>query len=72
MMTITPQNYAQKYRLKATQVAYEHCITEVSYRRQMLSTENKTKPSPQTCRISQLLDFIREQGLEPPPPNFFD
>lgn len=69
---MTPQEYAQKHNLRPIAVAYEHCISENAYRRQMLATENKTKPAATTCRISQLLDFIREQGLEPPQPVFFD
>ncbi|ABA24966.1 hypothetical protein Ava_B0255 (plasmid) [Trichormus variabilis ATCC 29413] len=69
---MTPQEYAQKYNLKATTVAHEHCISENAYRRQILSTKNKNRPAATTCRISQLLNFIREHGLEPPNPIFFD
>lgn len=69
---MTPQEYAQKYNLKAIAAAYEHCLTENAYRRQFLTTKNKRSPSATTCRVSQLLDFIREQGLEPPQPIFFD
>ena len=68
----TPQEYASKYKLRPMTVAHEHCITENAYRRQMLATAKKTTPSPTTCRVSQLLDFIREMGLEPPQPIFFD
>jgi hypothetical protein len=69
---MTPQEYETKYNLKPIAVAYEHCMTEVGYRRQKLTTHNKTNPSAMACRISQLLDFIREQGQEPPHPIFFD
>jgi hypothetical protein len=69
---MTPQEYASKHKLKPTVVAYEHCISENGYRKQTLLSENKTNPSPMACRISQLLDYIRELGYEPPPPIFFD
>ena len=69
---MTPREYAEKYNLRPVQVAYEHCITEVGYRKQCLATKNKTKPSAQTCRISQLLDYIKDLGHEPPQPIFFD
>ena len=69
---MTPQEYEAKYKLKPIVVAFEHCMSETGYRRQKLATENRTKPSAMACRISQLLDFIRESGLEPPKPNFFD
>ncbi|MBW4566023.1 MAG: hypothetical protein KME32_34090 [Mojavia pulchra JT2-VF2] len=69
---MTPQEYAEKYKIRPIVAAYEHCITENAYRKQALSTKNRANPSATTCRISQLLDFIREQGLEPPKPNFFD
>lgn len=69
---MTPQEYETKYKLKPIAVAYEHCMTEVGYRRQKLATKNKTSPSAMACRISQLLDFIREKGIEPPQPIFFD
>lgn len=68
----TPQEYAQKYKLKPMAVAHELCITENAYRRYLLATAKKTNPSATTCRISQLLDFIRELGHEPPKPIFFD
>lgn len=69
---MTPQEYAEKYRLRPMVVAHEHCLTENGYRKQTLSTKNKRNPSATACRIAQLLDFIREQGLEPPQPIFFD
>jgi hypothetical protein len=69
---MTPQEYAIKYKLKPIAAAYEHCISENAYRKQSLATANKTNPSATTCRISQLLDFIRETGNEPPQPIFFD
>lgn len=69
---MTPQEYALKHKLKPIVAAYEHCISENAYRKQTLATENRTKPSATTCRISQLLDFIRQTGHEPPQPIFFD
>lgn len=69
---MTPKEYAEKYNLRPLATAYEHCLTENSYRRQLLTTKNKRNPSATVCRVSQLLDFIREQGLEPPQPIFFD
>lgn len=67
---MTPQEYEAKYKLKPNAVAYEHCMSETGYRKQKLATDNKTNPSAMACRISQLLDFIRENGQEPPKPLF--
>lgn len=69
---MTPQEYAEKYKFPISKVVYEHCITENAYRRYTLSTKNKSNPSPITCRVTQLLTFIRENGLEPPIPIFFE
>jgi hypothetical protein len=70
---MTPAEYAEKYRLKPIQAAYEIGMAEGSYRKQ-LSSSKKThrNPSAIACRTAQLLDFIRQAGLEPPPPVFFD
>ena len=70
---MTPVEYAQKYSLKPIKAAYDLCMTECTFRRLTLTTKNRIKnPSASSCRVAQLLDFIREQGLEPPEPNFFD
>ncbi len=33
---------------------------------------NRRKPGDIVCRTVQLLDFLKAQGLEPPPPLKFD
>lgn len=69
---MTPAKYAQKHNLKPTVAAYELAMTENGFRKQGLATKNRRSPSAQSCRIAQLLDFIKEAGLEPPAPYFFD
>lgn len=61
-----PLKYGEKYNKNKITVAVEHCLTtpDVLYK-----YEKKQKtPSLQTRRISQLLDFIRVNGFEPPAP----
>ncbi|MEL7037764.1 MAG: hypothetical protein AAFO04_19375 [Cyanobacteria bacterium J06592_8] len=67
---LTPQEYANLYGLTPVEAAIDLGITENSFRRYTLTTKNKINPSPQTLRTVQLLNFIRERGLEPP--SFFD
>lgn len=43
-------------------------ISTPSVARWFLQTSNRQNPSEITVRAIQLLDFIRAQGLEPPPP----
>jgi len=69
---MTPTEYAAKYNLRATVAAYELAMTENGFRKQQLHTKNRRQPSTQTCRVAQLLDFIRESGMVPPEPIFFD
>ena len=69
---MTPTEYAQKHNLRPTVAAYELAMTENGFRKLSLATKNKRSPSTQACRIAQLLDFIKEQGLQPPAPIFFD
>jgi hypothetical protein len=71
-LVTTPQEYGIKYNLPPYAVAYDHCISENSVIRYSMKTHNKTNPSATTRRISQLLDFIRQLGYEPPNPNFFN
>ena len=68
----TPQEYAAKYNLRPIVAAHEHAMTENTYRRYLLSTKNRINPSLITRRVSQLLDFIKSNNLEPPDPVFFD
>lgn len=69
---LTPQDYASYYRMRPSQVAHEHCISENAYRRYLLHTSTRSKPSPITCRVTQLLHFIRQMGAIPPEPFFCD
>lgn len=68
--TVTdPIGYSIKYGRNYTQAAYEHALsadTMSRYARGVL------KPSAQSRRISQLLDYMRSHGIEPPPPLFFN
>ncbi len=64
---MNPVDYAIKHHLPPVQAAEECGMTETSFRRYTLSTGNKRSPSPLSRRVAQLLDFIRDQGLEPPP-----
>lgn len=43
-------------------------ISTPSVARWFIKTANRQQPSEITVRAIQLLDFIRSQGLEPPPP----
>lgn len=62
------ENYRSNYNLSVTTTAIEISVTEATIRQYLLSTKNKRTPSVQVCRIVQLLDFIKKQGLQPPPP----
>lgn len=72
----TPTEYVEYYRrqynLPISVTAYELAMSESNFRRYAIVTKNKRKPSTQTCRVVQLLDFIRQNGLEPPPPVFLE
>lgn len=60
-----PLAYGKLYQRPMIAIAYEHAIsTNVLYQYE----SGKKRPSAQTKRVSQLLDFIRRNGLEPPEP----
>lgn len=65
-------NYQKQYNLPVSAVAYELAISECHYRRYFIKSKSKRSPSSQACRVAQLLAFIKDNGLQPPPPNFFD
>jgi hypothetical protein len=66
------ENYRRQYKLPVSAAAYDLAMSEGNFRRYAITTKNKRKPSTQTCRVVQLLDFIRQNGLEPPAPVFFE
>lgn len=48
--------------------AKELSISTCSVARWFIKTKYKQQPTDITLRAIQLLDFIKAQGLEPPPP----
>lgn len=60
-----PLTYGKVYKRPYNAVAYEHAMsTNALYQYE----SGRKNPSAQTKRVSQLLDFIRQNGLEPPEP----
>ncbi len=70
---MTREDYVRSLLRKnyPTQVAASQAlgIEENTVRRYF---NNLRKPGDAVCRAVQLLDFVRSQGLEPPPPPMFD
>jgi|GEM_PF-3112027 len=69
---MTPQQYAEKYGLAPEKVSEEIAIDLGSYFRYNSRGKRRRTPSPQILTICQLLDFIRQNGLEPPTPTIPD
>ena len=69
---LSPIDYAINHGLTHTKLAREIGISENAVSRYFFSdtAKSKSRPDSRTLRIIQLLDFIKQNGLTPPDPNF--
>lgn len=67
---IDPIAYGQKYKMSSVKLAHEHAYSSTDMIAKIKN--KKRKPSAQAVRVSQLLDFIRENGLTPPEPFYLE
>lgn len=69
---LSPVDYALNYQLSNSRLAQEIGISENAVSRYFFSdsAKSKSKPDNRTLRIIQLLDFIKQNNLTPPDPNF--
>lgn len=71
---MTPTDYIRDYQarnqLDPKALSQELLISTSHYYKFFTDSNHKRSPSPQLCRIAQLTEFIKQQGLEVPPPFF--
>lgn len=73
---LTPIDYIRAYQLRnnlsPSDTAGDLLISMSHYYKFFTDSAHKRSPSSHCCRIAQLLEFIKNNGLEPPPPIFQD
>ncbi|MBW4457070.1 MAG: hypothetical protein KME55_32850 [Nostoc indistinguendum CM1-VF10] len=71
---MTPTDYIRAYQIRNNldpkQLSEELLISMSHYYKFFTQSQHKRSPSPHVCRIAQLTEFIKQNGLEPPPPVF--
>ena len=58
-------SFQLKYNLSDTDAAFYLGLSEQSVRKYKLSTKNKKQPSESVVRLTKLLDYCWENGINP-------